>query len=196
MNIIGHHSRASWHILPTVLFLSSLILVGAIAGGKADAVGAVHPSPRIAGGGEFALLIKPDGSLWSWGYNLHGQLGVGDLTLRPVAWRVGTTNDWATVACGDNHALAIKTDGTLWAWGLNASGELGLGDTTDRTSPVLVGTTGGWATMACGDTYSMAIKTDGSLWAWGQTRPDSLASATSSLARHRPASARPPTGPP
>ena len=160
----GRHRQVSLLIL---LCLTSLLVSGAIGAARAEAVGAVHPTPRIAGGGEFGLLIKPDGSLWSWGYDLHGQLGVGDLTLRPVAWRVGTTNDWATVACGDYHSLAIKTDGTLWAWGLNASGELGLGDTTDRTSPVQVGTTAGWATMACGDAYSMAIKTDGSLWAWG-----------------------------
>jgi energy-coupling factor transporter ATP-binding protein EcfA2 len=158
-------------------------LLGPNGAGKTTAVRVLATILRPDGGGEFALLIKPDGSLWSWGYNLHGQLGVGDLTLRPVAWRVGTTNDWATVACGDYHPLAIKTDGTLWAWGLNASEELGLGDTTDRTSPVQVGTTGGWATMACGDAYSMAIKTDGSLWTAATTRTASSARATRRRAR-------------
>ena len=121
----------------------------------------------LAGGGESSLLIKPDGSLWAWGDNDHGQLGVGDTTTRAMAWPVGTSTDWAGVACGDYHSLAVKTDGTLWAWGANASGQLGLGDTTDRTAPVQVGTSSGWATMACGDAYSMAIRSDGSLWAWG-----------------------------
>jgi len=89
-----------------------------------------------------ALAIKLDGSLWAWGMNDHGQLGLGDNTDRNELVRVGIDNNWAIVAAGGTHSLAIKTNGGLWAWGGNSSGQLGLGGsllgTTDRNTPTRV----------------------------------------------------------
>jgi hypothetical protein len=65
------------------------------------------------------LALKRDGSLWSWGDNTSGQLGLGyaDAATHPVPTQVGTGADWLTAARGDAHALAIKKDGSLWSWG-------------------------------------------------------------------------------
>jgi alpha-tubulin suppressor-like RCC1 family protein len=124
-----------------------------------------HPPFRLVAAGEsFSLAIATDGSLWSWGGNYAGQLGVGDRVDRAVPSLVGT--GYATVAAGWGHVLAVKTDGSLWAWGENASGELGLGDTVGRPSPVMVGT--GYAAVAAGSSNSLGLKTDGSLWSWGE----------------------------
>ena len=115
------------------------------------------------------LAIKTDGTLWAWGDNADGQLGVGDYYQKDTPTQVGTDNDWATVSAGDFYTLAIKTDGTLWAWGDNGLGELGLGTYVDNDpdSPVQVGTDNDWASVYCGAGYAFAIKTDGTLWAWG-----------------------------
>jgi uncharacterized repeat protein (TIGR01451 family) len=85
--------------------------------------------PQHAGGSDFSLLLKPDGSLWATGLNDYGELGVGDTTVRIVATRIGSDSDWVAIACGDYHALALKADGSLWTWGANSFGQLGLGDT-------------------------------------------------------------------
>src|SRR3546814_1243020 len=42
--------------------------------------------------------IKADGSLWAWGQNTSGQLGVGDKVQRTVPTRVGSDSDWSQVA--------------------------------------------------------------------------------------------------
>nr|QMP83643.1 MAG: hypothetical protein [Caudoviricetes sp.] len=102
-------------------------------------------------------------SLWSWGFNGNGQLGLGDITHRSSPVQVGSLTNWSQVS----GSLAIKTDGTLWSWGSNFGGELGLGDRTHRSSPVQVGLLTNWSLVAGGQSHSLAIKTDGTLWSWG-----------------------------
>jgi len=118
--------------------------------------------------GGFSLAIKSDGTLWSWGNNSFGQLGLGDTTNRTSPTQVGTGTNWVSVEAGVWHSLAIKSDGTLWSWGSNPYGQLGLGDTTNRTSPTQVGTGTNWAILGkILASSSLAIKSDGTLWLWG-----------------------------
>ncbi len=123
----------------------------------------------IAGGDDHTIALKTDGTLWSWGRNSYGQLGVNNTTDRstPVTTLLGGTN-WKSIAGGNNYTIALKTDGTLWTWGDNSSGQLGVNDTTSRSTPVttLLGGTN-WKSIAGGNTHTIAIKTDGSLWTWG-----------------------------
>ena len=114
-----------------------------------------------------SLALKDDGTLWAWGYNNFGQLGLGDTASRNVPTQVGSDSDWVSVIAGSTHALAIKADGTLWAWGNNSLGQLGLGDTNHRYTPTQVGTDTDWEQVAGGFYLSYAIKAGGSLWAWG-----------------------------
>ena len=124
----------------------------------------------IACGKAHTVALKTDGSLWSWGANFDGQLGVNNTTSRstPVTTLLGGTN-WKSIACGYNHTLALKTDGTLWSWGNNYYGQLGVNDITSRNTPVttLLGGTN-WKSIASGYVHTVALKTDGSLWSWGR----------------------------
>jgi hypothetical protein len=113
------------------------------------------------------IAIKTDGTLWVWGDNFYGQLGLGDTTNRYTPTKVGTDTNWAYVSAGCANTIAIKTDGTLWAWGWNYTGQLGLGDTTNRYTPTQVGSDTNWAYVSAGDSHTVAIKKDGTLWAWG-----------------------------
>jgi alpha-tubulin suppressor-like RCC1 family protein len=124
---------------------------------------------EVAVGVRHALTIKSDGTLWAWGHNYSGQLGLGDTIDRHSPVQVGTDTDWKQVVADRDwgYTLAIRTDGTLWGWGANSVGQLGLGDTTSRHSPVQVGTDT-WKQVAAGDGYTLAIRTDGTLWTWGE----------------------------
>jgi alpha-tubulin suppressor-like RCC1 family protein len=114
--------------------------------------------------------IKTDGTLWTWGKNDYGQLGVNAAGNKstPVTTFAGGTN-WKQVACNGYFTSAIKTDGTLWTWGDNTYGALGTNDTTSRTTPVTTFAGGtNWKQVACGSYFAAAIKTDGTLWIWGR----------------------------
>jgi alpha-tubulin suppressor-like RCC1 family protein len=125
---------------------------------------------QVAGGGSHTAAIKTDGTLWTWGYNLYGQLGDNTTTNRstPVTTFVGGTN-WKQVFSASNNTAAIKTDGTLWTWGRNSYGQLGDNTTTQRNTPVTTFAGGfNWKQVANGYHHTAAIKTDGTLWTWGR----------------------------
>jgi len=126
---------------------------------------------HVAAGGEsYTMAIKSNGTLWAFGRNLYGQLGIGNFTNQSVPVQVGTDSDWATVACGNSHTVALKKDGSLWVWGWNMYGQLGTGEVggeTTRTTPYQLGTAKDWAAVAAGFVHTLALKKDGSLWAWG-----------------------------
>jgi alpha-tubulin suppressor-like RCC1 family protein len=93
--------------------------------------------------------VKNNGTLWAWGANTSGILGLGDTTQRNVPTQVGTDTNWSTnTEIISNNVTAIKTNGTLWAWGLNSAGQLGLGDTINRSSPTQVGTLSTWVSAS------------------------------------------------
>jgi alpha-tubulin suppressor-like RCC1 family protein len=135
---------------------------------------------QVAAGGNSTVAVKTDGTLWTWGYNLYGQLGDGTTVNKssPVSVAGGGTN-WKQVAAGGNSTVAVKTDGTLWTWGYNLYGQLGDGTTVNKSSPVstVIGGTD-WKFSNIGGNSSLAIKTDGTLWTWGRNSHGQLGDGT------------------
>jgi alpha-tubulin suppressor-like RCC1 family protein len=120
------------------------------------------------GGGNFGLAIKTDGTLWSWGLNTQGQLGLGNTTAYSSPKQIGALTAWAKPFIGSNESFATKTDGTLWCWGRNNFGQLALGNNTNYSSPKQLGALTNWLAVAGGGyTFNAAIKTDGTIWSWG-----------------------------
>jgi alpha-tubulin suppressor-like RCC1 family protein len=82
--------------------------------------------------------LRVGGSLWCWGENADGQLGLGHTIDVDEPERVGRSA-WLAVAAGGHHTCAIRADETTWCWGRNASGQLGQGATSDPVAvPVLL----------------------------------------------------------
>ena len=127
------------------------------------------------GGSALSLGVKTDGTLWAWGVNNNGQLGLneaGAALYRSSPTQVGVATNWNKVSAGPFHSLATKTDGTLWSWGNNAAGGLGLNlvAANHRSSPTQVGVATNWNLIATSVSYAacvIATKTDGTLWTWG-----------------------------
>jgi alpha-tubulin suppressor-like RCC1 family protein len=88
------------------------------------------------------VAILANGSVWAWGDNDRGQLGVGTRVSSDVPLHVevpkGVT--FVKVSSGGYASYAIDRSGRLWAWGDNESGQLGTGSRiTMATKPISVG---------------------------------------------------------
>lgn len=136
---------------------------------------------NVAAGDRHGLGLKADGTLWAWGTNCEGELGVGstNCNVGDGPMRVGTDSDWSTIATGSRsaHSLALKNDGSLWAWGDNFENQIGdncSGGCSDASTPLRIGTDNDWGDVFVGRDSSMALKNDGTLWVWGENAQSRL----------------------
>jgi alpha-tubulin suppressor-like RCC1 family protein len=148
---------------------------------------------QVAVGDQFAVGIRAattgaattaGGTLWAWGLNTNGQLGLGDSLNRSVPTQIGKDATWVSVSAGKYHVLALKSDGTLWSWGRNNEGQLGDLTVIGRQAPVKVGgidktNTAVWIAFSAGGVHSLGIQKDGSLWTWGDNTSGQLGNASS-----------------
>ena len=122
------------------------------------------PWAHIAAGEYYICGIRTDGTLWCWGGNDSGQLGIGSDTGQDLPRQVTTpaAGGWASIAGGSYHTCAIRTDGTLWCWGNNDSGQLGTGSESetsqDRPQQVTTPAPGGWTSVTAGGFHTCATR--------------------------------------
>jgi len=124
----------------------------------------------IASGAGADFALKSDGSLWAWGGNSVGQLGLGDLESRSTPTRIPSLDDIVAVFALSFAIYAAKADGSLWGWGSNGFSQL-VGATAERSSQVPLPIPGidRVKQMASDEEgrFIVALKHDGSVWAWG-----------------------------
>jgi alpha-tubulin suppressor-like RCC1 family protein len=122
------------------------------------------------GGQRCSHGTKTDGTLWSWGENTNGQLGLNTAKISPGNRRdvssptqVGTDTTWMSTSYGKQFkgsSFFPKTDGTLWFLGglQEGNGTAGANTTGEwyRSSPVLIGSDSFYRVSA-GDYGGLAI---------------------------------------
>ena len=132
-----------------------------------------YPAPprfeAIDSGRRHTCGLVEDGSLWCWGENNAGQVGVDSAELRvPVATRVLNRN-WEMVSAGHQHTCALNDAGALYCWGDNSANQLGFNPINPRQAEKV--DDGPWLTVSAGGSHTCAIAdggdNDGGLFCWG-----------------------------
>ena len=138
----------------------------------------------VAAGNEHSLALKSDGTVWAWGGNYYGQLGIGSNAVgavpvqSAVPVQVSGLTGVKAIAASSQHSLALKTDETVWAWGYNYYGQLGYSPSGGSAVPVPVSGVTGVKAIAAGKGHSLAVKSDGTVWAWGHNNDGQLGDNT------------------
>lgn len=127
---------------------------------------------KIQNGPTSCLALSVDGSLWSWGDNLNGELGNNEYyepNLTPKL--VGKVNEWKDCATGVYMSTSggVKKDGTLWLWG--DGGASLFNDPLKKRSniPEQIGVQTNWTKCFLGWQVSFAIDQNSNLYAWGES---------------------------
>jgi alpha-tubulin suppressor-like RCC1 family protein len=145
----------------------------------------------IWGGARGTIILKSDGTVWTWGANFDGKLGIGETnTVRssvPVevhgSGNVGYLNSVKAVMGCEEHDVALKSDGTVWCWGWNAFGQLGDGTTNNAWTPVQTGLGAvppltNVVKFGGRPYFTLAVESDGTIWAWGMNQYGQVGNGT------------------
>ena len=123
-------------------------------------------------GNEYTVVLKKDGTVWSWGNASFGHLGNGDdkpFYCKTTPVQASGLSGVKAIAAKFDHTVALKTDGTVWAWGKNYTGQIGNGEcqTDSFLTPVQVSGINDVKAITTGGRHTVAVKSDGTLWGWG-----------------------------
>jgi len=110
--------------------------------------------------------ITKDGSLYTWGYNEHGQLGNGSKDNCSTPTKI--MDNVASVSLGWGHGAAITKDGSLYTWGNNERGQLGNGTYEESLVPIKI--RDNMTSVSLGKNTSAAIDKYGNLYTWGDNQ--------------------------
>lgn len=116
-----------------------------------------------------SVVLLNNGSVWAWGSNNIGQLGVDSdaVTESLVPMRVAGLDSVTAIAGGSNHFLALKSDGTVWSWGSNSGDALGTGVFLYQKAPKQVPGLTNIVKIFAGPSNGFAVRNDGTVFGWG-----------------------------
>ncbi|WP_170107012.1 RCC1 domain-containing protein [Agitococcus lubricus] len=150
---------------------------------------------RLALGHSFAIGVKEDGTVWSWGRGGSGVLGTG-YTSRDIPQAIPNMTNFLEVAVGSEHVLALRKDGTVWSWGDNKKGQLGykadgvpygepanLQYDPQQLTPKQIPELKDVVSIAAVGTHSYALSKQGDVYQWGKETFNNDAMALMILAR-------------
>lgn len=143
----------------------------------------------IENGNGVSYAISDTGTLYAWGTNSNGQLGLGDQSERhvPTVVEALVNETVVLVSSGTSHTLALTADGQVYAFGSNTDGQLGSPDALEddgtparrAVEPVLVeGLPSNVVSVTADTKTSYAVTEDGRVFGWGENRYGQLLQGT------------------
>ena len=127
----------------------------------------------VSAGKNHVLALATDGSVWAWGDNESGQLGLNTqaFTATPICVESDFGGvDVLSVVAGNCVSYALLADGTVYSWGSNANGLLGTGEAVDfsRHLPQRIETLNGIVQVSAGQNNAAALTAGGKVILWGK----------------------------
>jgi alpha-tubulin suppressor-like RCC1 family protein len=121
-----------------------------------------------------ACARRRDGTVWCWGANRVGQLGLGstDMLAHPTPSPVPSLPPATSIGSASATTCITADDGSLWCWGSNNSGKAGSPTASPVPAPSQVKLANGEpleqvAEVRLGFAHGCARRLDGSVWCWG-----------------------------
>jgi len=162
----------------------STLLRACAAGALATCASVQALEPSVSVGDGHALVLRSDNTVWSWGSNTSGQLGLGGGGTRSVPTRIQGLDGVVSVVARGSFSMALKADGTVWTWGASGDGRVEPG--VSSMIPLQVHGLSGIVQIDAGHTFAPAFAVDGTgnVFAWGSNGAAQLGTGVASLGRN------------
>ena len=138
----------------------------------------------VSAGQAHALALLVDGSVWGWGANPHGQLGIpASMPLAPrqvlgLPVPVNGASGVKAVITGTYNSAVLYADGSVWAWGDNSAGQLGQGNRTQTSAVVRIKSVANVVAVGLGDRFITLLGADGAVYGIGANASGQLGNNT------------------
>lgn len=162
LEFLGMTSR--WRCL-SCLGIVLLLFAMSVASRAAEALELT--TLAVSGQGTRGLALRSDGTVWTWGTNGYGEMGIGTNVGSPFPERITGLSNVVSIAASYKHTFAVHSNGTASAWGINEAGQLGDSSYTNRSSPVQVYGLTNVLLISGGSRHSAALTQLGQVWSWG-----------------------------
>ncbi len=133
---------------------------------------------QVSAGSIHSLILCDDGSVYGFGSNASGQLGLGHTDDQSTPQLIPMTMEArpCQISAGAGHSLILCDDGSVYGFGSNASGQLGLGHTDDQSTPQLIPMPreARPCQISAGAGYSLILCDDGSVYGFGSNASGQL----------------------
>ena len=115
------------------------------------------------------VTLSDDGSLYSFGCDTNGELGLFGTNYNPVVPNlISTLPKIKQICCGGNFTVCIDEEGFMWS-GQNNYGQLGTGNICVAYKiPQKIENIPLAQSISCGSAHTLIITNDGNLWAVGR----------------------------
>ena len=129
----------------------------------------------------YSLLLTSKGYVYSFGDNVHGQLGLNDKNIdsTDIPTLIPDIPEIQRIECGDFHSMCIDVNDNLWIFGHNDYGQLGLGDRKNRFKPILHPTLSNIIDISSGGEQAFVKTQDNKIYAFGNNEYSQLGIKTS-----------------
>jgi len=122
-----------------------------------------------AAGGTFSLALAGDDTVFSWGCNAHGRLGLGRSGGAETSpQRIEALREVRAVAAAEDTGCAVTATGELYTWGNGYHGRLGHGDDAEQHVPKRVeALRDEWVVaVSSSNWHTTAVSRDGGVFGW------------------------------
>ena len=153
-------------IAAALAFALITVYSASCAPAESDVVGVSVGRVTVAAG-SVNLALRPDGSLWAWGWNEPSDTPAGDLSKDPMPTPVCIMEEVFSIENGGLLTLLLRTDSSLWMINREESSLMVFGTEpfVRLESRKVIDNV---VAASAGAHHGMAILDDASLWGWGR----------------------------
>jgi alpha-tubulin suppressor-like RCC1 family protein len=147
-----------------------------------------HVFKTVSAGGNFACGVTTSGTVYCWGWNVVGELGLGSTTGPQACGANPSCSTYprhtlggltlASISAGGLSVCGLAASGAAYCWGEGRGGQLGDSTASSDSTPVAVVGGHAFTTISTGGVSVCGLTATGTAYCWGENTQGELGDST------------------